>query len=514
MKVPGLVIVCVGIAWCCRWQEEQMFLLPRKQRRHFAVGPFSESAIRRFIFSTLHQEPSVSATRNRPTDTVASGATSTRRKNASSTWSGMAWGLGVTVLFYLIAPFPATLFSGGPEFYQRYFCGHPLEYITSAIFFIGMAILWKKFRCLPTERRAIEEALRISEDNRWSQLETDPGEVAATMESWLQASSIRNVRETVIGQRFNDVVHHVTRRPDSPLDDHLKYLADLAVDRLTQSFQLVRTVTWAVPIMGFLGTVIGITMAIANVTPEQLDSSLPEVTSGLAVAFDTTAQALGMSMILVFGTFLVERSEQSVLNETEQFGIDTLLPCFDKGGSSSITSGDTAVAQWTAEMLAQQSEFWNAQFASLQTDWQATLNRQTATLAQTLTNETEATLNAHRDSLGMARDHYAVALQQSSEAIAQQFQTAISTFVQRVDAWQSAMQTTSVSAAGQAEELHRLGRTLLQMTESEERLIHLQEQLNQNLQTLRVVETLEQTVNSLNAAVAVLTAKTHLRAVA
>ena len=165
-------------------------------------------------------------------------------------------------------------------------------------------------------------------------------------------------------------------------------------------------------------------------------------------------------------------------------------------------------------MLAQQSEFWNARFATLQTDWQTTLNRQTTTLAQTLTSETEATLNAHRDSLGMARDHYAVALQQSSEAIAHQFQAAISTFVQRVDAWQSAMQTTSVSAAGQAEELHRLGRTLLQMTESEERLIHLQEQLNQNLQTLRVVETLEQTVNSLNAAVAVLTAKTHLRAVA
>ncbi|MFO0006175.1 MAG: MotA/TolQ/ExbB proton channel family protein, partial [bacterium] len=87
-------------------------------------------------------------------------------------------------------------------------------------------------------------------------------------------------------------MHHVTRRADAALDDHLKYLADLAADRLVQSFQLVRTVTWAVPIMGFLGTVIGITMAIANVTPEQLDSSLPEVTSGLAVAFDTTAQAL------------------------------------------------------------------------------------------------------------------------------------------------------------------------------------------------------------------------------
>ena len=67
-------------------------------------------------------------------------------------------------------------------------------------------------------------------------------------------------------------------------------------------------------------------MAIANVTPEQLDSSLPEVTAGLAVAFDTTAQALTMSMLLVFATFLVERGEQSILNDVEQFGIDSLVP--------------------------------------------------------------------------------------------------------------------------------------------------------------------------------------------
>lgn len=83
-----------------------------------------------------------------------------------------------------------------------------------------------------------------------------------------------------------------------------------------------------------------------------------------------------------------------------------------------------------------------------------------------------------------------------------------------MDAWQNAMQATTLSSAGQTEELHRLGRTLLQMTESEERLIQLQDQLNKNLQTLQVVETLEQTVNSLNAAVSVLTAKTALRAVA
>ena len=218
-------------------------------------------------------------------------------------------------------------------------------------------------------------------------------------------------------------------------------------------------------------------------------------------------------MILVFGTFVIERAEQSVLNELEEFGINALLPAFGQGGESQQHSG-TEAAELTARMLAQQAEFWNARFASLQSDWQAALSQQTSQLAQHLAADTEATLSQHRDSLALARDNYANALQQSSQTVSHQFQQAMSSFVQRVDLWQSAMQTTSMSAVGQTEELHRLGRTLLQLTESEERLARLQDQLNQNLQALQIVDSLEQTVSSLNAAVAALTARTHLRSAA
>jgi biopolymer transport protein ExbB/TolQ len=304
------------------------------------------------------------------------------------------------------------------------------------------------------------------------------------------------------------------REDGSGLEDHLRYLADLASDRLLQSYSLIRTVTWAVPIMGFLGTVVGITMAIANVTPEQLDSSLPEVTAGLAVAFDTTAQALGMSMILVFGTFLIERGEQNNLNEIEQFGIDQLVPSLTTETAAAQATGIPALTDWTAQMLTQQTEFWNRHLMSLQTDWAQSLTQQTDTLAQALNQETQQTLQVHRESIDVARDQYAASLQQSTHAFTQQMQNTMMAFVDRVDAWQNAMQATTLSSAGQAEELHRLGRTLLQMTESEERLAQLQEQLNKNLQTLQVVATLEQTVNSLNAAVNVLTAKTALRVAA
>ena len=449
-----------------------------------------------------------------PSSNVA-GAQTVRPPSNTSTMTGMLIGLGVTVVFYIVAPLAAKPFAGGPEFVQRYFCGHPLEYVTSAMFFVGMGILAAKFVALPGERRALRSIAELATKGGWATRKSSSSVVVESISGWQKQTHSGGFVRTALARRLTEVLHYVRNREDgSGLEDHLRYLADLASDRLLQSYSLIRTVTWAVPIMGFLGTVVGITMAIANVTPEQLDSSLPEVTAGLAVAFDTTAQALGMSMILVFGTFLIERGEQNNLNEIEQFGIDQLVPSLTTETTTNQATGIPALTDWTAQMLTQQTEFWNRHLMSLQTDWAQSLTQQTDTLAQALNQETQQTLQVHRESIDVSRDHYAASLQQSTQAFTQQMQTTMMAFVDRVDAWQNAMQATTLSSAGQAEELHRLGRTLLQMTESEERLAQLQEQLNKNLQTLQVVATLEQTVNSLNAAVNVLTAKTALRVAA
>lgn len=443
------------------------------------------------------------------------GSPTVRPQSNTSTMTGMMIGLGVTVIFYIVAPLAAKPFAGGPEFVQRYFCGHPLEYITSAMFFVGMGILAAKIVALPGERRAIRSIIDLAAQGGWSTRTSSSPVVVDAISGWQKRSQLYGFVRTAVARRLTEVLHYVRNREDgSGLEDHLRYLADLASDRLLQSYSLIRTVTWAVPIMGFLGTVVGITMAIANVTPEQLDSSLPEVTAGLAVAFDTTAQALGMSMILVFGTFLIERGEQNNLNEIEQFGIDHLVPSLTTETTATQETGIPALTDWTSQMLSQQTEFWNRHLMSLQTGWAESLTQQTDTLAHALNQETQQTLEVHRESINVSRDQYATSLHQSTQAFTQQMQTTMLTFVDRVDAWQHAMQATTLSSAGQAEELHRLGRILLQMMESEERLVQLQEQLNKNLQTLQVVATLEQTVNSLNAAVNVLTAKTALRVAA
>ena len=58
-------------------------------------------------------------------------------------------------------------------------------------------------------------------------------------------------------------------------------------------------------------------MAIASLTPEALEESMTEVTHGLGVAFDTTAEALALTMILMFIKAWVERMEDDVLAATD-----------------------------------------------------------------------------------------------------------------------------------------------------------------------------------------------------
>ena len=58
----------------------------------------------------------------------------------------------------------------------------------------------------------------------------------------------------------------------------------------------MRLIVWAIPILGFLGTVIGITMALNAIDPKAVEESMMQVTTGLGVKFDTTALALAWAL--------------------------------------------------------------------------------------------------------------------------------------------------------------------------------------------------------------------------
>ncbi|MCH2211203.1 MAG: MotA/TolQ/ExbB proton channel family protein [Fuerstiella sp.] len=397
-------------------------------------------------------------------------------------------GLLLTGAFYATAPF----IPGIQPFVRRYFCSHPIEVLSTALFFCGIAVLFHRLLRLRAERSAI----RIVEESasHWG-----AGSSAALRNCY--EAQPAGFQKTAIAERLRDAVQYVNGSGDSGLEQHLRYLAELAADRLHQSYALIRTITWAIPILGFLGTVMGITIAIANLTPEQLDSSLPEVVGGLEAAFDTTALALGMSILLVFAAFVTERSEQNVLNIVERLGINHILPRFASqpfGHSSVLPDADD----------------WNRQCEALQSVWTDTLSQHFELLSERLQSDVELTLDSHREAATAARFSLDQTMKDSAAEYAKTMTESLCSFSDRVDHWQRAMLVSSTSAAEQTEAIHQLGRTLMKMNESEERLAGLQKQLNDNLQAVRTADALEQAVSSLSAAVNLLTTKTSHRTAA
>ena len=96
---------------------------------------------------------------------------------------------------------------------------------------------------------------------------------------------------------------------------------------MSASYLIPKLFVWAIPIFGFIGTVMGIGSAVAEFDSflgkadeiAVLKDGLVEVTKGLGTAFDTTLLALLISLLAILPITLAERNEQRLLNKIDFF---------------------------------------------------------------------------------------------------------------------------------------------------------------------------------------------------
>jgi biopolymer transport protein ExbB/TolQ len=94
------------------------------------------------------------------------------------------------------------------------------------------------------------------------------------------------------------------------------------------NYNMLRYLCWAIPSLGFIGTVIGIGLALSFAgDPTNADKAnlLNEVTKRLAVSFDGTLVALVMASILVLLQNVVQSMEEHALNNSGQYCLDNLI---------------------------------------------------------------------------------------------------------------------------------------------------------------------------------------------
>lgn len=130
-------------------------------------------------------------------------------------------------------------------------------------------------------------------------------------------------KKSLAFERARSLLYHLDSKND-PVRSHefIRHQLEIDAEISTASYTTVRIFIWAMPILGFIGTVLGIGLAVGGFSAflggeiENIDlvkNQLAEVAGGLSFAFDTTLLGLVTSLVaMICATFVQNRDESIV----------------------------------------------------------------------------------------------------------------------------------------------------------------------------------------------------------
>ncbi len=194
--------------------------------------------------------------------------------------------------------------------------------IPIAIFGLGSwacSILLLKWLKIRAQRRALSfDILPIDPDFRLTPETVDP--VIDHVESTIIDSSRFLFVDRVVSVLRN--VRNVGRVSD--IDEMFASAADADEARMESSYTIMRGFIWAVPVLGFIGTILGLTEAISQFgivlasgggVSNTDTTELGKVIAGLDTAFVTTGEGLVVALLLQLLMAGVRRADEVLLDD-------------------------------------------------------------------------------------------------------------------------------------------------------------------------------------------------------
>ncbi len=396
-------------------------------------------------------------------------------------WGGVASGVFYGLIHQGVIQHPLA---------ERYFASHPVEYVETGMFFIGLAMLLLRGLDWLGQYPLLGQTL----------LGAPNEERRATKAADLLLARLDRVPQAhqgdVLVRRVRDVLKHIRARGSADaLDDQLAQLEDAEAERTHQSYALFRVIVWAIPILGFLGTVVGITQALGNLAPDQLENSLPSVMDGLGVAFDTTALALTLTIVLMFAQFLIGRTEDTLLRRIDEQAREELEGRFEVTASPqsdwlpAIRPITDALAHVAERLVERQATLWRESMDSAAQRWTGMADEAGRRMRDALDAALVQGLKAHAQEMRAAQ-----------KAAAEEHRRHWDQVQQAQVQGTHAMASMQASLTHQAEILERAVAAVGEVASMEKAL-------NRNLSALRGAQYFEKTMLSLAAAIPLISAR-------
>jgi hypothetical protein len=230
---------------------------------------------------------------------------------------------------------------------------------------------------------------------------------------------------------------------------------------------------------------------LVNAPKEAMEGLL----SGLGVAFDTTALALSLSIMLMFTQFLVRQVETQLLAAVDRQSTQEMIGRFQQLGTrtdphlASVQSMSERVIQSVEQLVNRQASIWKTALEASQHEWRDNLGSTQATIEKSLAGALSQSISGHADALLKAEEMTNQRTTRQSERLHK-------------------MLTDSARApADQQTELAKQGQVLLKAVEATADVVKLEQALNKNLAALAGAKNFEDTVMSLSAAIHLLNSR-------
>lgn len=102
------------------------------------------------------------------------------------------------------------------------------------------------------------------------------------------------------------------------VSNSIRAICDSESDRLDSELSMIRYIAWAIPSIGFLGTVRGIGQALGQAN-KAVQGDIAGVTQSLGVAFNSTFVALLISIVIMFLVHQLQLAQERLALDAEEY---------------------------------------------------------------------------------------------------------------------------------------------------------------------------------------------------
>ena len=402
------------------------------------------------------------------------------------------WGVAMTLGFYLLI----NLGLIDTKIVNRYFTGHPVVYFEAVLFFIGVAALVMKLLSVVGQFNSFSEVQIVPKPLGGQSIE----DVDGMLNSLRQFPDY--IRNSYLVSRLQTMLQFVQLR-QSPvgIEEELKHQSELDSIRRHEGYALVRIIVWAIPMLGFLGTVIGITLSLGDLSPTALvahpEAAMEGLLAGLSIAFDTTALALTLSIILMFGQFVTNRLETDLLEAVDTNVEYELAGRFAQPDAVEATHPQIAdvshlskvVMKSVENMMKQQTHVWNESVRSNEVRWTDVIQAAGSNIQANMTSAFRQSMRDHTEELDRAESN------------------SLARTERQWDKFQHVLTENAKVMQSQQAELVKQGDLMLQAINATGEVSKVQNALNDNLKSLTMMGQFDETIMSLSAAINLLNAR-------